>query len=45
MVDADAIGGYFVTLMSNFNKNARQYTANKNIEFIDGDVLINMMNS
>ncbi len=44
IVDADAVGGYFVTL-SNFNKNARQYAANKNIELIDGDSLINMMNS
>lgn len=43
IVDADAVGGYFVTL-SNFNKNARQYAANKNIELIDGDSLINMMN-
>ncbi|KAB7635299.1 restriction endonuclease [Bacillus sp. B3-WWTP-C-10-D-3] len=42
IVDADAVGGYFVTL-SNFNKNARQYAANKNIELIDGDALINMM--
>ncbi|MFD3217801.1 restriction endonuclease [Bacillus sp. BR_7a] len=44
IIDADAIGGYFVTL-SNFNKNARQYAANKNIELIDGDKLIHMMNS
>lgn len=44
IVDADAVGGYLVTL-SNFNKNARQYAANKNIELIDGDSLINMMNS
>ncbi|WP_269800874.1 restriction endonuclease [Bacillus sp. SN10] len=44
IVDADAIGGYFVTL-SNFNKNARQYAANKNIELIDGDKLINIMKS
>ncbi|PDZ49713.1 restriction endonuclease [Bacillus sp. AFS094611] len=44
IVDADAVGGYFVTL-SNFNKNARQYAANKNIELIDGDSLINMMKS
>ncbi|MGH0678703.1 restriction endonuclease [Bacillus luti] len=44
IVDADAVGGYFVTL-SNFNKNARQYAANKNIELIDGDKLIHMMNS
>ncbi|SPT88164.1 Mrr restriction protein-related [Bacillus cereus] len=43
IVDADAVGGYFVTL-SNFNKNARKYAANKNIELIDGDALINMMN-
>ncbi|PEY37199.1 restriction endonuclease [Bacillus cereus] len=42
IVDAEAVGGYFVTL-SNFNKNARQYAANKNIELIDGDALINMM--
>ncbi|OJE28338.1 restriction endonuclease [Bacillus thuringiensis] len=42
IVDADAVGGYFVTL-SNFNKNARIYAANKNIELIDGDSLINMM--
>lgn len=44
IVDADAVGGYFVTL-SNFNKNARQYAANKNIELIDGDKLIHMINS
>ncbi|PHF09569.1 restriction endonuclease [Bacillus wiedmannii] len=44
IVDADAVGGYFVTL-SNFNQNARQYAANKNIELIDGDSLINMMKS
>ncbi|PGV63080.1 restriction endonuclease [Bacillus cereus] len=44
IVDADAVGGYFVTL-SNFNKNARQYAANKNIELIDGDTFIKMMNS
>ncbi|KAA0788686.1 restriction endonuclease [Bacillus sp. BPN334] len=44
IVDADAVGGYFVTL-SHFNKNARQYAANKNIELIDGDSLINMMKS
>lgn len=44
IVDANAVGGYFVTL-SNFNKNARQYAANKNIELIDGDSLINMMKS
>ncbi|MDA1577306.1 restriction endonuclease [Bacillus cereus group sp. BY17LC] len=44
IVDADAIGGYFVTL-SHFNKNARMYAANKNIELIDGDSLINMMKS
>jgi len=44
LVDANAVGGYFVTL-SNFNKNARQYAANKNIELIDGDKLIHMMNS
>lgn len=44
IVDADAIGGYFVTL-SHFNKNARLYAANKNIELIDGDKLIHMMNS
>ncbi|MED1089737.1 restriction endonuclease [Bacillus paramycoides] len=44
IVDADAVGGYFVTL-SNFNKNARQYAANKNIELIDGDALINMIKS
>ncbi|WP_035430842.1 restriction endonuclease [Bacillus sp. UNC322MFChir4.1] len=42
IVDADAVGGYFVTL-SNFNKNARKYAANKNIELIDGDSLISMM--
>ncbi|MCU0096537.1 restriction endonuclease [Bacillus cereus] len=30
--------------MSNFNKNARKYAANKNIELIDEDALINMMN-
>ncbi|EOO77708.1 restriction endonuclease [Bacillus nitratireducens] len=42
IVDADAVGGYFVTL-SHFNKNARQYAANKNIELIDGDKLIHMM--
>ncbi|MCU5376176.1 restriction endonuclease [Bacillus cereus] len=42
IVDADAVGGYFVTL-SHFNKNARIYAANKNIELIDGDSLINMM--
>ncbi|MGG1745426.1 restriction endonuclease, partial [Bacillus paranthracis] len=42
IVDADAVGGYFVTL-SNFNKNARQYAANKNIELIDGDKLLHMM--
>ncbi|KEK23512.1 restriction endonuclease [Bacillus gaemokensis] len=44
IVDTEAVGGYFVTL-SNFNKNARQYAANKNIELIDGDALIHMMNS
>ncbi|WP_136699904.1 restriction endonuclease [Bacillus fungorum] len=44
IVDADAVGGYFVTL-SHFNQNARQYAANKNIELIDGDKLIHMMNS
>ncbi|PEC22801.1 restriction endonuclease [Bacillus cereus] len=44
IMDADALGGYFVTL-SNFNKNARNYATNKNIELIDGDALINMMNS
>ncbi|KAA0766377.1 restriction endonuclease [Bacillus sp. SH5-2] len=44
IVDAEAVGGYFVTL-SNFNKNARQYAADKNIELIDGDKLIHMMNS
>ncbi|PEC22804.1 restriction endonuclease [Bacillus cereus] len=44
IIDADAVGGYFVTL-SNFNNNARQYAANKNIELIDGDKLIHMMNS
>ncbi|MGM7428589.1 restriction endonuclease [Bacillus pacificus] len=44
IVDADAVGGYFVTL-SNFNKNARIYAANKNIELIDGDSLISMMKS
>lgn len=44
IVDADAVGGYFVTL-SHFNKNARQYAANKNIELIDGDSLISMMKS
>lgn len=44
IVDADAVGGYFVTL-SHFNKNARQYAANKNIELIDGDKLIHMTNS
>ncbi|PDZ02661.1 restriction endonuclease [Bacillus cereus] len=44
IVDADAVGGYFVTL-SHFNKNARKYAANKNIELIDGDSLINMMKS
>lgn len=44
IVDVDAVGGYFVTL-SNFNKNARKYVANKNIELIDGDALINMMKS
>ncbi|MCU5415001.1 restriction endonuclease [Bacillus wiedmannii] len=44
IVDADAVGGYFVTL-SHFNKNARQYATNKNIELIDGDSLINMMKS
>ncbi|OUA69819.1 hypothetical protein BK786_02545 [Bacillus thuringiensis serovar thailandensis] len=44
MIDGDAVGGYFVTL-SNFNKNARQYAANKNIKLIDGDALINMMKS
>ncbi|PFE06702.1 restriction endonuclease [Bacillus cereus] len=44
IVDSDAVGGFFVTL-SNFNKNARQYAANKNIELIDGDKLIHMMNS
>ncbi|MGG0727754.1 MULTISPECIES: restriction endonuclease [Bacillus cereus group] len=32
-------------LEMHFNKNARQYAANKNIELIDGDTLINMMNS
>ncbi|MEK5111053.1 restriction endonuclease [Bacillus albus] len=36
--------GISVTL-SHFNKNARQYAANKNIELIDGDALINMMDS
>ncbi|WP_338260153.1 restriction endonuclease, partial [Bacillus anthracis] len=30
---------------SNFNKNARQYAANKNIELIDGEALIHMMKS
>ncbi|MCP1180551.1 restriction endonuclease [Bacillus sp. 1663tsa1] len=44
IIDADAVGGYFVTL-SHFNKNARQYAANKNIELIDGDKLIHMLNS
>ncbi|MCP1124547.1 restriction endonuclease [Bacillus sp. 3103sda1] len=44
IIDADAVGGYFVTL-SNFNKNARKYAANKNIELIDGDALIKMMSS
>lgn len=44
IIDGDAVGGYFVTL-SNFNKNARQYAANKNIELIDGDALIHMMKS
>lgn len=42
IIDGDAVGGYFVTL-SKFNKNARQYAANKNIELVDGDALINMM--
>ncbi|PEJ97077.1 restriction endonuclease [Bacillus wiedmannii] len=44
IVDADAVGGYFVTL-SHFNKNARQYATNKNIELIDGNSLIDMLNS
>ncbi|MDZ4632063.1 restriction endonuclease [Bacillus cereus] len=44
IVDADAVGGYFVTL-SHFNKNARLYAANKNIELIDGDRLIHMLDS
>ncbi|WP_440604124.1 restriction endonuclease [Bacillus sp. GB_SG_008] len=44
IMDAEAVGGYFVTL-SNFNKNARKYAENKNIELIDGDSLIKMMNS
>lgn len=44
IIDGDAVGGYFVTL-SNFNKNARQYAANKNIELIDGEALIHMMKS
>lgn len=44
IVDAEAAGGYFVTL-SHFNANARQYAANKHIQLIDGDELIRMMNA
>ncbi|PEC77390.1 restriction endonuclease [Bacillus cereus] len=44
IIDGEAIGGYFVTL-SHFNKNARQYAANKNIELIDGNLLIDMLSS
>lgn len=42
IVDAEAIGGYFVTL-SHFNSNARQYAKGKNIELVDGSDLIRMM--
>ncbi|EJS45996.1 MULTISPECIES: restriction endonuclease [Bacillus] len=44
IIDGEATGGYFVTL-SHFNKNAQQYAANKNIELIDGNDLIDMLNS
>ncbi|EOO25032.1 hypothetical protein ICM_05980 [Bacillus cereus BAG1X2-3] len=44
IIDGEAKGGYFVTL-SHFNENAQQYAANKNIELIDGNDLIDMLNS
>lgn len=42
IVDANAVGGYFVTL-SHFNSNARQYAHGKNIELIDGSDLLGLM--
>jgi len=44
IVDAQAVGGYFVTL-SQFNKNAREYAQRNNIELVDGNELIRMMNA